>query len=158
MPPPPENPPAVSANDDESARIDIAVRALDDMRSRVSVPNPSEGRSGADQQFALLTFGFFRAGRATRSNSRGGEQDESQQKPTRDFVSRVSLFPLVGTALRAYEQGKASSRVVKVYLSFCRGKRHADNDTWSIVWGADGGIWRQNDFETCYRPAPCGPN
>src|SRR5882762_4190202 len=31
-----------------------------------------------------------------------------------DFVSRVSHLPLVGTALRAYEQGKASSRVVKV--------------------------------------------
>jgi len=31
-----------------------------------------------------------------------------------DFVSRVSHFPLVGSALRAYEQGKASSRVVKV--------------------------------------------
>jgi len=28
----------------------------------------------------------------------------------------MSLFPLVGTALRAYEQGKASSRVVKVRL------------------------------------------
>lgn len=36
------------------------------------------------------------------------------------FVSRVSHLPLVNTALRAYEQGKASSRVVKVwpYLQF----------------------------------------
>lgn len=31
-----------------------------------------------------------------------------------DFVSRAPHFPLVGTALRAYEHGKASSRVVKV--------------------------------------------
>ncbi|KAI0042129.1 hypothetical protein FA95DRAFT_1638382 [Auriscalpium vulgare] len=30
-----------------------------------------------------------------------------------DFVSRVSRVPLVNTALRAYVQGKASSRVVK---------------------------------------------
>ncbi|KAG9307997.1 transcription factor Opi1-domain-containing protein [Chiua virens] len=30
-----------------------------------------------------------------------------------DFVSRVTSIPLVGTALRAYEHGKASSRVVK---------------------------------------------
>lgn len=30
-----------------------------------------------------------------------------------DFVARVSKFPLVNTALRAYEHGKASSRVVK---------------------------------------------
>lgn len=34
-----------------------------------------------------------------------------------DFVSRVTSLPLVGTALRAYEHGKASSRVVKVRLS-----------------------------------------
>lgn len=31
-----------------------------------------------------------------------------------DFVARVSNFPLFNTALRAYEHGKASSRVVKV--------------------------------------------
>lgn len=31
-----------------------------------------------------------------------------------DFVSRMSSLPIVNTALRAYEQGKASSRVVKV--------------------------------------------
>jgi len=38
-----------------------------------------------------------------------------------DFVSRVSHFPLVGSALRVYEQGKASSRVVKVsaHPAFC---------------------------------------
>ena len=33
-----------------------------------------------------------------------------------DFVARVSNFPLFNTALRAYEHGKASSRVVKVSL------------------------------------------
>lgn len=39
-----------------------------------------------------------------------------------DFVSRVSHFPLVNSALRVYEHSKASSRVVKVrffpFLSF----------------------------------------
>lgn len=34
------------------------------------------------------------------------------------FVSRMSTFPLVGSALRVYEQGKASSRVVKVRLPY----------------------------------------
>ena len=72
-------------------------------------------RLSSDQQLALLTFDIS-AARATRNRSRGGGQDESQQKPTRDFVSRMSLFPLVGTALRAYEQGKAASIVVKVRL------------------------------------------
>jgi hypothetical protein len=33
-----------------------------------------------------------------------------------DFVSRMTNLPLVGSALRAYEQGKASSRVMKVRL------------------------------------------
>jgi len=35
------------------------------------------------------------------------------------LVSRMSHFPLVGSALRVYEQGKASSRVVKVGCYFC---------------------------------------
>ena len=35
-----------------------------------------------------------------------------------DFVSRVSTIPLVNSALRAYEQSKASSRVVKVCCQF----------------------------------------
>ena len=34
-----------------------------------------------------------------------------------DFVSRMSSLPIVNTALRAYEQSKASSRVVKVRVS-----------------------------------------
>ena len=31
-----------------------------------------------------------------------------------DFVGRLSTLPVVSTAIRAYEQSKASSRVVKV--------------------------------------------
>lgn len=31
-----------------------------------------------------------------------------------DFVGRISTIPVVSTAIRAYEQSKASSRVVKV--------------------------------------------
>ncbi len=37
-----------------------------------------------------------------------------------DFVGRLSTFPVVGTAIRAYEQSKASSRVVKVCLRLPR--------------------------------------
>ena len=36
--------------------------------------------------------------------------------PAHPRSSRMSTFPLVGSALRVYEQGKASSRVVKVRL------------------------------------------
>lgn len=39
--PHPDNPPALDVqNDDESIRVDIAVRALGDMRSRASVSSP----------------------------------------------------------------------------------------------------------------------
>ncbi|KAF9449390.1 Opi1-domain-containing protein [Macrolepiota fuliginosa MF-IS2] len=94
--PHPDNPPPVdTANDDESARVDIAVRALGDMRSRAAV-----SASSGD-------------GRASSRSSRNEEQDGSLQHPVSgyDFVARMTSFPLVGTAIRAYEQGKASSRV-----------------------------------------------
>ena len=42
--------------------------------------------------------------------ARDGSSDEWKS------LSRVSNLPLVGTALRAYEQSKASSRVVKVRI------------------------------------------
>lgn len=41
-----------------------------------------------------------------------------------DFVSRMSSLPIVNTALRAYEQSKASSRVVKVRVC-CLSIRYA---------------------------------
>ncbi|KXN86220.1 Transcriptional repressor OPI1 [Leucoagaricus sp. SymC.cos] len=94
-----DTPPVVDAvNDDESVRVDIAVRALGDMRSKASASASSSGE-----------------GRASSRNSRNGERDDGQQQPAVDggFVSRMTSFPIVGTALRAYEQGKASSRVVK---------------------------------------------
>ncbi|KAF8225743.1 Opi1-domain-containing protein [Tricholoma matsutake] len=52
-----------------------------------------------------------------RNNAQQGRPDLTPTSSTPDvnspFVSRVSHLPLVNTALRAYEQGKASSRVVK---------------------------------------------
>lgn len=41
-----------------------------------------------------------------------GSDDIPPESP--DFVSRVSGIPIVNSAIRAYEHGKASSRVVKV--------------------------------------------
>jgi len=43
----PESLSPTSANDDESTRIHIAVRALDDMRSRISVPSSGETKFGS---------------------------------------------------------------------------------------------------------------
>lgn len=48
------------------------------------------------------------------SSTRAHPPQQSDNTGTPDFVSRVSHIPLVNSALRVYEQGKASSRVVKV--------------------------------------------
>ena len=45
---------------------------------------------------------------------REGAGSPKRQSEDSDFVSRVSNIPIVNSALRAYEQSKASSRVVKV--------------------------------------------
>jgi Transcription factor Opi1 len=45
-------------------------------------------------------------------------EDPELDPEAADFVARVSTFPVVGSALRAYEQSKASSRVVKVPCDF----------------------------------------
>lgn len=70
-----------SANDDESTRIHIAVRALDDMRSRVSVPNSGESKSGADQQLALLTFDIF----CSSSNSKSQQRRRTRRIATETY-------------------------------------------------------------------------
>ena len=50
---------------------------------------------------------------ATAAAAGGGGGEGSEEWKS---LSRVSNFPLVNTALSAYEQSKASSRVVKVRL------------------------------------------
>ncbi|KAG1734457.1 transcription factor Opi1-domain-containing protein [Suillus paluster] len=76
--------------EDEDESVRIAVSALGDMRN------------GA---------------RASGSNTSSALYASSPSLPaditSPDFVARVSNFPLFNSALRAYEHGKASSRVVK---------------------------------------------
>ncbi|KAI0698330.1 transcription factor Opi1-domain-containing protein [Cytidiella melzeri] len=85
------------ALDDQDESVRIAVRALGDMRNSVHA-SPST----SFQPTPALSV-------SSRSTSPSLDDEESA-----DFVSRVSTtFPLVNTALKAYEQGKASSRVVK---------------------------------------------
>lgn len=81
---------------DEDESVRIAVSALGDMRNgaRASGSNAQIPASASSPLYA-----------------------PSPSLPTDmtspDFVARVSNFPLFNTALRAYEHGKASSRVVK---------------------------------------------
>lgn len=51
---------------------------------------------------------------ASSSTSPISPTDLTDDANSVDFVARVSTIPLVNTALRAYEQTKASSRMVKV--------------------------------------------
>ncbi|KAJ3773234.1 transcription factor Opi1-domain-containing protein [Lentinula raphanica] len=92
--------------EDQDEDVRIAVRALGDMRSgniggaaRDSVPlSQSTSSKTVSSSSPVLSSP------STSSNN-------AQLEP--DFVSRMTHIPLVNGALRMYEQGKASSRVVK---------------------------------------------
>ncbi|KAL5531690.1 hypothetical protein ACEPAG_4567 [Sanghuangporus baumii] len=73
--------------DAEDESVMIAVSALGDMRSAPSTPPPVA--------------------------SQGVPTSPEESTASAQFVTRVSGLPIVTTALRAYEQSKASSRVVK---------------------------------------------
>lgn len=122
--------------DDES--VMIAVSALDDMRSG-SRPSASSSRSvGRLSSPGSLSFllacktlysrvnSFSDSTPALTATSTSSTPSNAPKSPPMtsdeaaasvDFVSRVSGLPIVNTALRAYEQSKASSRVVKVCCS-----------------------------------------
>ncbi|KAI6044404.1 transcription factor Opi1-domain-containing protein [Pisolithus marmoratus] len=90
--PSPASPPTgMSSLEAEDESVRIAIRALGDMKKGARASSSS-----------------FTTNHASATSSSSPQQDISP-----DFVSRVSNLPLVNTALRAYEQGKASSRVVK---------------------------------------------
>ena len=105
------------ALEDQDESVRIAVRALGDMRNSVhtspttceslavvAVRCPSEPRTAFQPTPAL-------------SSTSGSSSPSLPEEDSPDFVSRVSHLPIVTTAIRAYEHGKASSRVVKVCLA-----------------------------------------
>lgn len=67
-----------------------------------------------------------------------------------DFVSRVSNLPLVNTALRAYEQGKASSRVVKVCASAIVMWFGTIEIRRIAVWSGDDGVLGEEYLSSCH--------
>lgn len=89
--------------DDQEESVRIAVRALGAMRNA-----PTLSRADSFQTTPALTSASSSPPPSpSMSSSRQTLAEES------DFVSRMSHFPLVNSALRAYEKGKASSSVVK---------------------------------------------
>lgn len=89
--PSPASPQTMSSLENEDESVRIAIRALGDMKNGARASSSS-----------------FTTNHANTASSSSPQYDVSP-----DFVSRVSNLPIVNTALRAYEQGKASSRVVK---------------------------------------------
>ncbi|KAI9062674.1 Opi1-domain-containing protein [Trametes sanguinea] len=113
------------ADQDESVRI--AVRALGDMRNSTHASSPST----SFQPTPALSVTSGTSSPSLPSPSLGEEEDLRDERASRPAMaaaaaaaqgegseewkslSRVSNIPLVNSALRAYEQSKASSRVVK---------------------------------------------
>ncbi|KAI0076556.1 Opi1-domain-containing protein [Panus rudis PR-1116 ss-1] len=108
--------------DDQDESVRIAVRALGDMRNSgrgSSAMYHQSSPASSSQPTPALSMTSRSTSPSLPSPSIGGESVREREKilaesaDSSDFVSRVSTLPIVNTALRAYEQSKASSRVVK---------------------------------------------
>ncbi|KAF7430633.1 hypothetical protein PC9H_006342 [Pleurotus ostreatus] len=93
--------------DEADESVMIAIRALGDMRSQrmqETAPESSNTTSPGAPSSTVLPV-----------ESSHAEEDSTTTvaSPGAQFVSRVSTLPLVNTAIRVYEHGKNSSRVVK---------------------------------------------
>ncbi|KAL7280591.1 hypothetical protein ACG7TL_005526 [Trametes sanguinea] len=112
------------ADQDESVRI--AVRALGDMRNSTHASSPSTSfqptpalsvTSGTSSPSlpspSLGEAEDLRDERAPRPGAAAAPFAQGEGSEEWKSLSRVSNIPLVNSALRAYEQSKASSRVVK---------------------------------------------
>ncbi|KAJ2914031.1 hypothetical protein MD484_g6365, partial [Candolleomyces efflorescens] len=97
--------------DDEDESVRIAVRALDDMRNGAVRPELNR-KSQSSSTSTPSTSNAPSTSQASTSSQRSEPQTEpSPSSPA--FVSRMTSIPLLKSALTVYEQGKASSRVVK---------------------------------------------
>ncbi|KAH6916491.1 transcription factor Opi1-domain-containing protein [Coprinopsis sp. MPI-PUGE-AT-0042] len=107
-----DNPkPLSSSLDDQEESVRIAVRALGDMRN-ASLRSDSSRQPHTQSSLSMASTSQAHLSPSPSSPQRRDSQpDPSPNSPA--FVSRMSSFPLVGSALRVYEHGKASSRVVK---------------------------------------------
>ncbi|KAI0796126.1 transcription factor Opi1-domain-containing protein [Abortiporus biennis] len=117
-----------AALDEQDESVRIAVRALGDMRNsgRNVVHNASASTSFQPTPALSVTSrstspslpspsvdGEDTMARIGNTTTARQESDNISPGSSPDFVKRVSHFPIVNTALRAYEHTKQSSRVVK---------------------------------------------
>ncbi|TFK66239.1 Opi1-domain-containing protein [Pluteus cervinus] len=118
-----EKPPptAVAALDDHDESVRIAISALGDMRNATSrsdprspppiLASPSPSISSAASPRSPLSPVLRSPTFVGPSSPDSRNSSDNPSAP--DFVSRVTHIPLVNSVLHVYEQGKASSRVVK---------------------------------------------
>ncbi|KAF5393190.1 hypothetical protein D9757_001203 [Collybiopsis confluens] len=111
--------------DDQDEDVRIAVKALGDMRNgglnkrceQFSVENSSKLISFVDQSVTVTSptpaLSISSSSIPATSLPSPTQSNSFDLQPESDFVSRMAHIPLVNGALRMYEQGKASSRVVK---------------------------------------------
>ncbi|KAF9072349.1 hypothetical protein BDP27DRAFT_428035 [Rhodocollybia butyracea] len=98
--------------DDQDEDVRIAVKALGDMRNGNIGSGKGKGRNRISTSTtpALSVSTSTTPATSIRSPTLSIPREAQVEQ---DFVSRVAHIPLVNGALKMYEQGKASSRVVK---------------------------------------------
>ncbi|PBK66781.1 Opi1-domain-containing protein [Armillaria solidipes] len=98
--------------DDQDESVRIAVKALGDMRN--GHPSPRETQSAATPALSVASTSQPPTSLPSPTiSSIDAEMYGGGGALEPEFVKRMSHLPLVNSALRVYEQGKASSRVVK---------------------------------------------
>ncbi|KAK0497544.1 transcription factor Opi1-domain-containing protein [Armillaria luteobubalina] len=98
--------------DDQDESVRIAVTALGDMRN--GHPSPRETQSATTPALSVASTSQPPTSLPSPTiSSIDAEMYGGGGVLEPEFVKRMSHLPLVNSALRAYEQGKASSRVVK---------------------------------------------
>ena len=126
--------------DDQDESVRIAVKALGDMRNSAN-------------SASLFFVGFFSISFLTFILAASRTTLPSSDSPA--FVERMSHIPFVNSALRVYEQGKASSRMVKVCRRpFSPPLTHTLKQQ-SIVWRSNHGIECENYIKTSHKSSSC---
>lgn len=149
---------------DQDESVLIAVKALGDMRNATIIRSPTLHPPSLSCAYishvSRYTYPLsFPASQptpalsvASSSNSPTltsptlASEDHLMDSEEADFVGRLSTFPVVSTAIRAYEQSKASSRVVKVrslpHLLSPNTTEKSDC-TRDLVWRRDDGVFHE---------------
>jgi hypothetical protein len=103
--------------DPDSEAVRMAIHALGAMRQpRVHDPSSSSATTTATPTAASTAISSPSLATASYQHTPWSSKDGDDEVVDENFIGRVSQLPYVGGALRAYETGKKSNRVVKVRI------------------------------------------